>query len=757
MSPNKGGPPPLPGESSIYSEGSREQSRPAPPVIASSSSSRSPTFGTGAFQHDDSSLASQSMRKSAESSVLRNSHDLWSFDANLQTVTSSSSKLHQHDATNKPWLVAGSSDQDEELLLGSTSLHSHHQGGRGRLLSEGEHAAERDSKESVEQQGNTNKPTSPLLNVEGSSILDAAELSQLLDDHHDVQERLELGAGRRRTASLTYEPASPSSSAKNAPLAKPSTRGASLLRSQARLHATLESKESSSSASNSKTAGNSSRAAVENRSLLGTSSLGTSNVTTRNSSAPTSGNQMNMNNNLQQRGNLLNTSTMSASSRLFKSVAGGVAAGSSVARLAAHATSAATGILPPAAAVAETSLATKVESIKAQHGKHVEGLHTQLNKAEEALQRRDAKFSESREATVVLRKQNMRLEKELGTQLQSVEKLKQAQRETESSLTTAQQQNRKLEARIFQLQQTSKNLLKIEQLEKDLELCQKHEAEAQEEATLLGADNENLTKEVSILNRALAVHADEIGVEQRLLYDYGQAREELDVMKTDLAKLKGELAVVERDRDEFRLQAEQVRGNLEREMTERKEHERRAQHHESLNGTMEEHLSNLRDQKLELEKKHDHLVSELAQTHRSLAEARGHHTRLEVQVGEHELRATKTQLDTEGRVQMHLERVQELSGHAENIQSQLDQQREVGAEERRKRKEAEAKVLELEDKMAFLKRKYDAIDKIQCELDEEQRGLQERSIQLEADLSDTQSKRNEVQRKCEALQRELDQ
>lgn len=80
------------------------------------------------------------------------------------------------------------------------------------------------------------------------------------------------------------------------------------------------------------------------------------------------------------------------------------------------------------------------------------------------------------------------------------------------------------------------------------------------------------------------------------------------------------------------------------------------------------------------------------------------------------MRATKASLETESRVQMHLDRVQELAAHSDSIQQQLDDERTAHAAERQKRKAAEAKALELEDRMAFLKRKYDAIDKIQVRL-----------------------------------------
>ncbi|CAD7964242.1 unnamed protein product [Amoebophrya sp. A25] len=411
---------------------------------------------------------------------------------------------------------------------------------------------------------------------------------------------------------------------------------------------------------------------------------------------------------------------------------------------------------PPLGATMSASASLKVDALQAEHAKKVDELNEQLTKAERALHRRDARFSESRDTAVALRRQNARLEKELSTQKAMVEKLRGGHKDVGGDLDAAKQQIRKLENQIFQMAQTSSHLLKIEKLQKELELAQKHEKEAEHESERLGEENQKASKELSILSRALAVHADEVGVEARLLYDYGRAREEVESLKVELAKVKSDLGAVRDERDHMAAQMEKTRRSLSRELEERQKHQERAGKHEANSESLSELMQNVQAQKLELEKKFNAASQELTETKRELMEAKGTHGRLSALAVDHELKAKSAQLEAESRVQAHLDRVQEVTSHADAIQAQLNAERTTISEERQRRTAAEAKNIELEDEMKFLKRKYEAIDKIQIELDEEHRVKEERLAQLEEDVAALTGERDNLERHCAGLRDELE-
>lgn len=93
-------------------------------------------------------------------------------------------------------------------------------------------------------------------------------------------------------------------------------------------------------------------------------------------------------------------------------------------------------------------------------------------------------------------------------------------------------------------------------------------------------------------------------------------------------------------------------------------------------------------------------------------------------------------LETETRVQQHLERAHELAKVAETAQDQVNAAREELNEEKRRRKEAECKTEDMSEQMRFLRRKYDEIDRMQGDIDEETREHLDKVTHLEAQLTE---------------------
>ena len=78
----------------------------------------------------------------------------------------------------------------------------------------------------------------------------------------------------------------------------------------------------------------------------------------------------------------------------------------------------------------------------------------------------------------------------------------------------------------------------------------------------------------------------------------------------------------------------------------------------------------------------------------------------------------------------------ELSKYSELVQQQLDQERADTAAERKKRKDREDELVKIEQEGLFLKKKYDAIDVIQTQLDDEQRVEKDRLSRADRELHD---------------------
>ena len=108
------------------------------------------------------------------------------------------------------------------------------------------------------------------------------------------------------------------------------------------------------------------------------------------------------------------------------------------------------GRTPPGTIVPPETRENELEAskLKAQHAREIDQLHTQLNRMERVLEKKETKHSESRDSAAALRKQLAKTVKEVEIKDQMINRLRDQFAEDENRLVEARGQIRKLEDRV---------------------------------------------------------------------------------------------------------------------------------------------------------------------------------------------------------------------------------------------------------------------------------------------------------------------